>query len=849
MISLTIATSMMPLSRANPYGTSAAAAAAGLTAGVTAAAAAAADTILTQQTNESNHLPPLKSTSAAVVMMAAAFDNLKQSESSPPRHVAHATIGHVVAGGGGGGGGGAGGGGASTHLPSLASSTNNSLQNLSGNSDSLNLSLSSHASHNSHSQPNSQSSSPMVKNGRSDGSSSGGGGGGCGGGVGGVGVGSGTGGAVVCTTDGRPGTASGASASPSTVLLPEKRMSMKLLPDTVMRFYMNKLTPYEHHEIFNYEYIYFIGANAKKRPGIIGRRNNHEYDNDQGSYIHVPHDHVAYRYEVLKVIGKGSFGQVVKVYDHKNHEHVALKMIRNEKRFHRQAQEEIEILKKLREQDKNDRMNIIHMFEAFTFRCHTCITFELLSINLYELIKKNRFRGFSLQLVRKFSYSLLLCLDALNKNKIIHCDMKPENVLLKQQGRSGIKVIDFGSSCYENRRVYTYIQSRFYRAPEVILGAGYGMPIDMWSLGCILAELFTGIPLLPGEDEADQLACIIELLGMPPAYLLENAKHRRNFISSKGYPRYCAVTTMADGTEHFGGGLSRRGKLRGPPGSREWKRALKGCEDHMFIDFIRGCLQWDPKLRMTPRMALRHAWLRRRLPKPPSEKINDEYFPPPRTSVTGLRTPASSGSKITTTISNTTNTTSITTTAIASTINTTAINTATTTTTAVAAVAATARTLHVKAELIKSKLRQKKEQQQQQQQQLQKLNDFYGRRFTINTRHPQSGIFGNSTIQTAIHSVSSNHQPSLSSHQSINSVGTAGSQQQQHGATHQLQQQQQQQQQQQTNGSSHGSSSHGSSSHGSSSHDSHSSHGPSSSLSRVILSKEFIEELRRYAEI
>ena len=76
----------------------------------------------------------------------------------------------------------------------------------------------------------------------------------------------------------------------------------------------------------------------------------------------------------------------------------------------------------------------------FSFRSHTCITFELLSINLYELIKKNKFQGFSLQLVRKFAHSLLQCLDTLYRNKIIHCDMKPENVLLKQQGRSGIKV-------------------------------------------------------------------------------------------------------------------------------------------------------------------------------------------------------------------------------------------------------------------------------------------------------------------------------------------------------------------------------------------------------------------------
>ncbi|XP_037783774.1 dual specificity tyrosine-phosphorylation-regulated kinase 2-like [Penaeus monodon] len=216
-------------------------------------------------------------------------------------------------------------------------------------------------------------------------------------------------------------------------------------PEQVMKYYMNKLTPYEHKEIFNYPQIYFIGANAKKRPGIIGSGNqaissNYGYDDHQGSYAHIPHDHIQYRYEVLKVIGKGSFGQVVKAYDHKSHLHVALKIVRNEKRFHRQAQEEIRILEHLRKQDKDNTMNIIHMFDHFTFRSHTCITFELLSINLYELIKKNKFMGFSLQLVRKFAHSLLLCLDALYKNKIIHCDMKPENVLLKQQGRSGIKV-------------------------------------------------------------------------------------------------------------------------------------------------------------------------------------------------------------------------------------------------------------------------------------------------------------------------------------------------------------------------------------------------------------------------
>ncbi|XP_023668491.1 dual specificity tyrosine-phosphorylation-regulated kinase 2-like isoform X1 [Paramormyrops kingsleyae] len=421
-------------------------------------------------------------------------------------------------------------------------------------------------------------------------------------------------------------------------------------PEQAMKQNVSKLTAFEHHEIFNYSEIYFVGPNARKRPGVVGSPNNNGYDDDQGSYIHVPHDHVAYRYEVLKVIGKGSFGQVVKAYDHRTHQQVALKMVRNEKRFHRQAAEEIRILEHLRKQDKDTTMNVVHMLEHFTFRSHICMTFELLSMNLYELIKKNKFQGFSLPLVRKFAHSILQCLDSLHKNRIIHCDLKPENILLKQQGRSGIKVIDFGSSCYEHQRVYTYIQSRFYRAPEVILGSRYGMPIDMWSLGCILAELLTGYPLLPGEDEGDQLACVIELLGMPAQKLLDASKRAKNFVSSKGYPRYCVVTTLPDGSVTLNGGRSRRGKVRGPPGSKEWSTALKGCDDPSFLDFLKQCLEWDPSLRMTPSQALRHPWLRRRLPKPPAgEKVPMKCIPEGSgtvTSVSKLPPPSSSATKL-----------------------------------------------------------------------------------------------------------------------------------------------------------------------------------------------------------
>jgi dual specificity tyrosine-phosphorylation-regulated kinase 2/3/4 len=390
-----------------------------------------------------------------------------------------------------------------------------------------------------------------------------------------------------------------------------------LTPDQAIKLYSSKLSEFEQQEIHAFPQIYFVGQHAKKRQGVVGGLQNSGYDDEAGTYLIAAHDHVAYRYEVLKILGKGSFGQVLKAYDHKTQAHIALKVVRNEKRFHRQAQEEVKILEHLRRQDKDNTHNIIHMIDHFVFRNHVCITFELLSMNLYELIKKNKFQGFSLALVRKFAHSILQCMDSLYRNRIIHCDLKPENILLKQPGRSGIKVIDFGSSCYEYQRVYTYIQSRFYRAPEVILGGKYGMAIDMWSFGCILAELLTGYPLFPGEDEGDQLACMMEVLEMPSQKLLESTKRGRTFFNSKGHPRYCTLTTNGDGTTSYTGGRSRRGKFRGPPGSKDLGQALKGCDDQLFLDFLHRCLEWDPATRITPPQALRHAWLRRRLPRAP----------------------------------------------------------------------------------------------------------------------------------------------------------------------------------------------------------------------------------------
>lgn len=99
--------------------------------------------------------------------------------------------------------------------------------------------------------------------------------------------------------------------------------------------------------------------------------------------------------------------------------------------------------------------------------------------------------------------------------------MKPENILLKNLHKSGIKIIDFGSSCFLESRCYTYLQSRYYRSPELIFGHDYNVEIDVWSMGCILAELYIGTPLFPGDDEIEMASMICDVCGMPDVHFLK----------------------------------------------------------------------------------------------------------------------------------------------------------------------------------------------------------------------------------------------------------------------------------------------------------------------------------------
>ncbi|KAF4520071.1 hypothetical protein B566_EDAN007928 [Ephemera danica] len=224
---------------------------------------------------------------------------------------------------------------------------------------------------------------------------------------------------------------------------------------------------------------------------------NDGYDDDNHDYIIKNGEKFLDRYEIDSLIGKGSFGQVVKAFDHEEQCQVAIKIIKNKKPFLNQAQIEVKLLEMMNRADAENKFYIVKLKRHFMWRNHLCLVFELLSYNLYDLLRNTNFRGVSLNLTRKFAQQLCTALLFLSTPEltIIHCDLKPENILLCNPKRSAIKIVDFGSSCQLGQRIYQYIQSRFYRSPEVLLGIPYDLAIDMWSLGCILVEMHTGEPL------------------------------------------------------------------------------------------------------------------------------------------------------------------------------------------------------------------------------------------------------------------------------------------------------------------------------------------------------------------
>ncbi|KAL7536262.1 hypothetical protein ACHAXR_007051 [Thalassiosira sp. AJA248-18] len=310
--------------------------------------------------------------------------------------------------------------------------------------------------------------------------------------------------------------------------LPADRPIMKLSVGLIDTYKQINQVYYEEREARR-------AARAAARSQTGPGPQNNGWDDENYDYIIKPNELIHNGlYQLQRRIGKGSFGQVVKAVDTTTQQEVAIKIIKSKKPFLMQAKTEISLLTHLNDNDEGDQHNIVRLLSTFMHKNHQCIVFEMLSLNLYELLKNTHFAGVSLNLIRKFAKQILKGLAYLARPDIdiIHCDLKPENILLRHPKRSGIKVIDFGSSCKSSKRMYSYIQSRFYRSPEVMLGLPYSVAIDMWSLGCILVEMHTGEPLFSGTDQFDQMQKIVTILGMVPDDMLQRADehHRLQFF-------------------------------------------------------------------------------------------------------------------------------------------------------------------------------------------------------------------------------------------------------------------------------------------------------------------------------
>uniref|UniRef100_A0A1B6KQA7 dual-specificity kinase n=1 Tax=Graphocephala atropunctata TaxID=36148 RepID=A0A1B6KQA7_9HEMI len=346
---------------------------------------------------------------------------------------------------------------------------------------------------------------------------------------------------------------------------------------------------------------------------------NDGYDDDNHDYIIKHGEKFLDRYEIDSLIGKGSFGQVVKAFDHEEQCHVAIKIIKNKKPFLNQAQIEVKLLEMMNKADADNKYYIVKLKRHFMWRNHLCLVFELLSYNLYDLLRNTNFRGVSLNLTRKFAQQLCTALLFLSTPElsIIHCDLKPENILLCNPKRSAIKIVDFGSSCQLGQRIYQYIQSRFYRSPEVLLGIPYNLAIDMWSLGCILVEMHTGEPLFSGANEVDQMNKIVEVLGMPPKHILDQAhKSRKYFDKVPGLAGSYVLRKPKDGRKYKQPGSRRLhdilGVEVGGPSGRRLGEPGHAVSDYLkFKDLIFRMLDFDPKTRVTPYYALQHNFFKR----------------------------------------------------------------------------------------------------------------------------------------------------------------------------------------------------------------------------------------------
>ena len=287
----------------------------------------------------------------------------------------------------------------------------------------------------------------------------------------------------------------------------------------------------------------------------------------------------------------------------------AAKISKNVEEEVENATVEVRLLQKLREPDPEDNEGhdcVLHILDHFMFDNRVIILAPALGLNLY-LYQQQKFarsksrRLFSKRQMRTIAKQMCQGLKFMKRKGVIHCDLKPENILFTDGKCRSIALIDFGAGCESYENGFTYVQSRYYRAPETVLGIPYDHQIDMWSAGCVLYELATGTVLFPGHDENEMLEYWLITIGKMPDNMIQAsdpAKYK-NFYTKKGNE----LLIKRSEKTRLG-----RGKL--VPASQtvdDLMRPLKG--DPKLTDFIKQCLILDPRDRLTAEAALEHPYV------------------------------------------------------------------------------------------------------------------------------------------------------------------------------------------------------------------------------------------------
>ena len=323
------------------------------------------------------------------------------------------------------------------------------------------------------------------------------------------------------------------------------------------------------------------------------------------------------RYKVLASLGQGTFARVLECWDRTLKDVVAVKVIRDIPKYRDASKVEIRILRRLAAADPDGAMHVVRLRHTFEYKNHVCLVYDRLGLSLFDMLRKNRFQPFSTAQIKGFATQLIAAVGFLHGTmQLVHTDLKPENILLCDPGyekvvdsTSGIayripttdriQVIDFGSAVSmtaAGRR--GIICTRHYRAPEVILGLTWSYPVDMWSIGCILVELYTGRALFQTSDDAEHLAMIELVNGPMPRRFVERAGHGQR-------AQFFVDTPRAQGEESL---------LKKPSvteGSREGHCAkLSELIEHEGLrDFLECLFTYDPAMRITAAEAAKHAFL------------------------------------------------------------------------------------------------------------------------------------------------------------------------------------------------------------------------------------------------